>query len=94
MKTIEATKRHVAQLQQIQRDILATMQSLEAGKASNHLTLKVLIGCQSSLQALVNELVQNYIQSELFARPGAQLTQAEKDAASELLTLLKVYIDR
>jgi hypothetical protein len=94
MIKIDSAEQHIAQLQQIQRDIIATIQSLETGKASGHLTLKTLIGCQGSLQALVNEPVQNYVQSELFARPDKRLTQAEKNAAAELLALLKVYIDR
>jgi hypothetical protein len=94
MKKIESTQQHIAQLQQIQRDIIATIQSLETGKASGHLMLKTLIGCQGSLQALINKLVQNYVQSELFARTDKRLTQAEKDATAELLALFKVYNDR
>jgi hypothetical protein len=94
MKKIASTPRPIVQLQQIQHSLAGTIQSLETGNASDHLTLKSLIESQNSLQTLVNELVQRYVQSEILAPRGKRLSQTEKNTAAEALELLKAYLEQ
>jgi DnaJ-domain-containing protein 1 len=94
MKKIKSTPHTIVQLQQIQQSLAAAIQSLEKGSASDRLTLKSLIESQNSLQTLVNELLQRYVQSEILAPRGKRLSQTEKNTAAEALELLKAYLEQ